>query len=92
MSTLWIELPRESRCARKANPSAEWTDAEQLLWSIEHSLRVLVWRQVSKDGQKGRNMPEPLQRPYERARNLQRAERALANRKDIDRILGIGGE
>lgn len=90
-SVLWEQLPRESRCVRKQNPDAEWTDAEYLLHSIEHSLRVLIW-QKTKDGQKKRNEPKFVQTPGERARNQKHADNAIANRNEIDRILGIGGD
>lgn len=92
MATLWSQLPRESRCVIKYAPEALWGEAENLLWSIEHSLRVLVWRQVTKDGKKGRKMPKPLPTPGERARKEQTKEHALAAKDEIDKILGIGGK
>lgn len=91
-SELWAHLPRESRCVAKYNPDAAYGPVESMMRSIEHSLRVLVWRQVTKDGQKGRNMPKPLQTSGEYARNKQAADNALAHRVEIDQILGIGGE
>lgn len=88
-AALWSQLPRESRCVKKHNPEALWSDAENLLWSIEHSLRVLVWRNVTRDGQKGRRMPKPITRPSEHAENERRKEHALANKKEIAKALGI---
>lgn len=72
-------------------PEAMWNSAENMLWSIEFSLRVLVW-QKSKDGQKNRNKPTPLKTPGEYIHNKEAADRALANKREIDQILGIGGE
>lgn len=38
-------------------------------------------------------MPKPLETPSERIRKQQSADHALANKSEIDRILGIkGGE
>lgn len=91
LASLWLQLPRESRCVRVGNPDAEWDDADQFLWKMEHLLRVLVWQQT-KDGSKGRNQPKPMQTPGEHARNEAKKDHALANRNEIDRILGIGGE
>lgn len=85
---LWAALPRESRCARRANPDLEWSEAEHMLHSIEYSLRVLVWM-GSKDGEKNRNRPKPWGTPAEARSSRQRADNALANKGEIDRILGI---
>lgn len=92
MAVLWSQLPRESRCVIKYAPEALWGEAENLLWSIEHSLRVLVWRQVTKDGKKGRRAPKPLLTPAQRAHNEQAKNNALAAKDEIDMILGIGGK
>lgn len=59
---LAVQLPRESRTARAMAPEAEWGWAEALLAAIEYNTRWLVWAQ-SKDAQKGRNRPEPLDGP-----------------------------
>ena len=74
---LWAALPRDSRCARRANPDLEWSDAEHMLHSIEYSLRVLVWM-GSKDGEKNRNRPKPWGTPAEARSSRQRADNALS--------------
>lgn len=88
LALLWASLPRESRTMRRLAPELSWSDAEYMLCSIEHSLRVLAW-QNSKDGQKGRNAPKPLDTPAQRAQKEQAKANALANRAEIDSILGI---
>ena len=88
LATLWVQLPEQSRCVRKHNPDAEWTDSERLLHSIEYTLRLILW-QKTKDGQKGRDQPKPLKTPGEIRRAKQAADNALANKAEIDAILGI---
>lgn len=88
---LWGALPRESRTARRLDPDLIWSDGEYLLRSIEHAAQVLVW-QRTKDGQKGRRQPKPLQSPGERAKARERADRALANKKAVADALGIAEE
>ena len=85
---LWSQLPSDSRTARAECPDLVWGDAERLLWSVEYSLRVIAW-QRTKDGSKGRNRPKPLQTPMERARNRRNRDEAIANKEEIDRILGM---
>lgn len=89
MGEYWAQLPRESRTSRLLAPDSAWGDAEWLLWSVEHSLRVLVWRQVTRDGQKGRNMPRPIDTPRQVADARRRRDSALAARAEIDRALGM---
>ena len=60
-----------------------------MLHSIEYSLRVLVWM-GTKDGEKNRNRPKPWGTPAEARSSRARADNALANRHEIDRILGMG--
>lgn len=88
LSVLWEKLPRESRTMRRLAPEAEWGNAEYMLCSIEHSLRTLVW-QNSKDGQRGRNAPKPLDTPGQRAQRERAKDAALANKSRIDEILNI---
>jgi hypothetical protein len=56
--------PRGSALVRAVNGDelAEWTGRDELLRSMEFSLRWLVWAQ-SKDSQKGINVPAPLDPP-----------------------------
>ena len=90
-SVLWEALPRESRTARRLDASLEWGPTDYLLHSIEFSARWLQWART-KDGSRGRNAPKPIQTPGERQRNRQRADAALARRKEIDRVLGMTTE
>lgn len=90
MALLWQALPDDARCVRRAVPAALWTSTDYLLRAIEHAVRVLVW-QRTEDGAKGRNAPEPIKSPAERARAEARRDEALAAREEIDRILGIDG-
>lgn len=85
---LWGALPRESRTARRLNPDLLWSDGEYLLRAIEHGVQLLIW-QRTKDGQKGRKQPKPLQSPGERAKAREKADRALANKKAVAEALGI---
>lgn len=89
MAELWLHLPRESRTVRRHSPDAAWGDAERMLWAIEHGVRCLAWM-LSADGAKGRNRPRALETPGEAAEARRRAESALSNRGEIDRILGMG--
>ena len=88
LAALWAQLPTSSRCVRKHVPEAAWGDSERMLWSVEHSLRVRAW-QRTKDAQKRRGFPTPLEYPWERERRREAAERALANRKEIADALGL---
>ena len=62
-AALLVQLPRESRVLRAERPELEWGYTEALLASIEYSLRVLCWRQT-KDGERGRRPPKPVQAPW----------------------------
>lgn len=86
-SVLWSELPRESRCARRLDPDLGWGDAERLLRSIDYSLKLICW-QRTKDGQHGRNAPDPAPTPGEAARARERAERSRRNADAVARRLG----
>lgn len=88
MALLWAALPRESRTARRCDPSLAWGDAEYLMHSMEYSLRVIAW-QRTKDAEKRRNFPEPWKTPGEAADAVRRRDRALASRQEIDEILGM---
>lgn len=63
----WVaNLPPESAVFRASNPDGSWqhTHELELLRSVEHSLRWLVWAQTV-DGGKNRNIPEPHRFPWE---------------------------
>ena len=84
-------LPRDSLVLKADNPALEWSDAVYLLRNIEYMARVLVW-QNTKDGQKGRRKPKPVETPDERAKLREKVEstdwRYIAEQLDID----LGGE
>lgn len=88
LGILWSQLPASSRVARADLPDLAWGDSERLLWSIEYTLRVIAW-QRTEDGAKGRRKPKPLQTPAERSANIRNAEEAIADRAEVDRILGM---
>lgn len=87
LSILWSQLPAESRTARRQNPELVWSATEYLLRNIEFHLRGLVWS-MSKDAKNRINEPKPIKTPAEIARNKQHKDAALANKQEIDRILG----
>lgn len=61
----WVAcLPPESAVMRSVEPRVAHTHDLELTRSIDHSLRWLVWAKT-KDGEKGRNMPEPYRFPWE---------------------------
>ncbi|MBQ1449733.1 MAG: hypothetical protein IIZ12_02185 [Eggerthellaceae bacterium] len=70
---LAAQLPPESRSFRALKPELAWTHTDWLMWSIEFSLRVLRW-QNTEDGSKGRNKPQPLPNPVDRARIVEKVE------------------
>lgn len=88
LSILWSQLPAESRTARRQNPELVWSATEYLLRNIEFHLRGLVWS-MSKDAKNRINEPKPIKTPSEIARNKQHKDAALANKQEIDRILGM---
>lgn len=88
LSILWSQLPAESRTARRQNPKLVWSATEYLLRNIEFHLRGLVWS-MSKDAKNRINEPKPIKTPAEIACNKQHKDAALANKQEIDRILGM---
>ena len=60
-------LPNDSLVFKVANPALEWSESMYMLRNIEFMLRVLAW-QNTKEGQKGRRKPKPIETPEERAR------------------------
>ena len=83
---LAAQLPIESRSFRVLKPELAWTLHDWLMWSIEYSLRVLIW-QNTEDGGKGRNKPKALPNPVERARITEKIE--ATDMKAIADALGI---
>lgn len=59
-------LPSDSLVFKAENPALEWGEVMYMLRNIEFMLRVLAW-QNTKDGQKGRKKPKPIETPSERA-------------------------
>lgn len=92
---LWFGLPRESRTARRLDPTLEWTDADYMLRSIEYNTALGIWSKT-KDAEKGRNKPEPALSPAERSekaeRERARAERERLARENLKRVYNIGDD
>ena len=84
---LAAQLPIESRSFRVLKPELAWTLHDWLMWSIEYSLRVLIWHNT-EDGRKGRKKPKPLPNPIDRARITEKIEatdmQAIADALGID--------
>lgn len=57
-------LPPESATARAGNPYWMHTHDLEIARRVEFHLRWLVWAKT-KDGEKGRNLPEPYYFPWE---------------------------
>ena len=66
---------------------------EQLLTALVNHIRILAW-QNTKDGQKGRNAPDPIPTPEEalaKAKTADRnAEKAKALKARLDRRRRVG--
>jgi hypothetical protein len=89
--SLCAALPRDSSTVRAEHPEAAWSDETYLLSAIEYDLRILIW-QRTKDGQKGRNQPKPMQTPADVARVADKL--ASTDMEGIAAALGIdlGGD
>lgn len=55
-------LPRGSRTFSTIDPEFAWEQEHYLLANIANSLQLLVWAKT-KDGQKNRNRPKPIEPP-----------------------------
>lgn len=71
-AVLAAKLPTDSLVFKAENPALEWSEAVYMLRNIEYMLRVLAW-QNTKDGQKGRKKPQPIETPDERAKQRDKA-------------------
>lgn len=68
------QSPHDSAIYRSAfGPQADHGHEAELLRSIEYSLRVLTWMKT-KDGSKGRNAPEAILFPWEKAKQAFEAD------------------
>lgn len=92
---LWYGLPRESRTARRLDPTLEWADSDYMLRSIEYSTALNIWAKT-KDAENGRNKPEPVLSPLERREKAEKdrvkAERERLARENLKRIYNIGDD
>lgn len=88
LSVLWTGLPRESRTARRMDPSLEWGPGEYLLRDIEFWSHALYWSRT-KDARRGGNKPEAVRTPAEVARARERRDRSLASKRSVSLALGI---
>ncbi len=84
---LWSELPRESRTARRIEPSNSWDDRTQMLQRIEYWAHWLQWSRT-EDARRKRNRPKPLEPPWETRERRERAERSVEHADEIARALG----
>ena len=87
-------LPPEARIRRGSSVNARWMSLqEQLLTALVNHIRILAW-QNTKDGQKGRNAPDPIPTPEEalaKAKTADRnAEKAKALKARLDRRRRVG--
>lgn len=64
-------LPQESATFRAIDPDSCWGLLETLLVRIEHDLAIANWLN-SKDGEKGRNRPKPIQTRKKQVQNADR--------------------
>jgi hypothetical protein len=88
LATLWTGLPRESRTARRMDPSLEWGPTDYLLRNVELWTHLAWWAQT-KDARRRRNAPKPVETPGEAADARVRAERARASRRRVALMLGV---
>lgn len=89
MALLWENLPESSRCARRMCPELRWDSATYMLWRIETQLRSLAWG-MSDKRHRPPQPPQPIKTPAQLAELERHRANALANRAEIDRILGLG--
>lgn len=87
-AVLATQLPTNSRTFAKEWPEMTWSEDTYLLSRLEHLMRIQIWSQ-SKDAQKGRNFPEPLDTPGKTKRMQERLENT--NIHELDKAL-LGGE
>lgn len=87
MAALWKELPAESRTMRRHAPALQWSATDYLLWRVEFQLRSLSWGMADKKARGPE--PKPLKTPAQLAEAARRQASALANRAQIDRVLGM---
>lgn len=87
-AALWSNLPAGSRTFRREAPELEWSTTDYLLWVLEYDLRRLMWG-MSDERRRGPE-PKPLETPAKRMENMRKRDRALANKLEIDKILGMG--
>lgn len=90
MALLWEHLPEGSRCARRMFPELKWSEETYMLWRIEAQLRSLAWGMADKKHRPAQE-PQPLKTPGQLAELERHRKNALANRAEIDAILGLGG-
>ena len=82
---LLSQLPADSRLLRAEDVDFEWSQETYFLAQIEYDLRILIW-QKSKDGQRGRNKPQPPTLPREERSKRRRTENF--DKSLVDRVLG----
>lgn len=88
MALLWLHLPAESRTARIQSPELEWGVDSYLLWQIEYQLRSLSWA-LTYDKKHPSKAPDPLQTPAQLRDAHRRRDKALSEKDEIARLLGL---
>lgn len=81
------QSPPDSAIARATQPLAAHSNESEFLRSIEYSMRWLVWAKT-KDGSKGRNMPEPITFPWEESQSTQLFAADVMTTDEADAFLG----
>lgn len=71
-------------------PELKWDEETYMLWRIEAQLRSLAWGMADKK-HRAAQPPQPLKTPGQLAELEKHRKNALANRAEIDAILGLGG-
>lgn len=86
-AVLAAQLPRDSRALSCSMPDLAWSDEMYMLSKIEHICRIILWTKT-KDGQHGRNFPEPNDTPLKIRQMREKLEKT--NLQEIDElILGV---
>lgn len=81
-------LPEQSRTAKRQSPELQWSQTDYLLWRVEHQLRVLSWM-LSDEKKRPKKPPQALKTPGQLAEATKKQANALANKAEINKILGI---
>lgn len=87
MAAFVAHFPPDSATARAVDPRNAHTPADEMLRSVEWSLRWLVWAKT-KDGARGQNVPEPYLFPWEDEPDAGGFRGDAMSTDEADRFLG----